>query len=157
MIHLKEGNILEATEDIIVHQVNCQGVMGAGLAKQIRDKYPNVYNDYKWLVSQRKDKKSLLGTVQYISVNDSKTVVNLFGQDTYGRTAGKVYTDYRAIEDGLKSIYDLATNTFSAYKGKSIALPYGIGCGLAGGDWNVVYKVIDEVFKNHEVTLYKFQ
>lgn len=32
---------------IICHQVNCKGVMGGGLAKQIRDVYPNVYYIYK--------------------------------------------------------------------------------------------------------------
>ena len=47
MIKTVNGNILEATEDIICHQVNCQGVMGSGLAKQIRSKWPSVFADYK--------------------------------------------------------------------------------------------------------------
>ncbi|WP_223260709.1 hypothetical protein [Bacillus sp. LNXM65] len=42
MIKTVDGNILEASEDIICHQVNCKGVMGAGLAKQIKSKYPNI-------------------------------------------------------------------------------------------------------------------
>ena len=46
MIEYIKGNILNATEGIIVQQVNCMGVMGAGLAKQIRDKWPSVYNRY---------------------------------------------------------------------------------------------------------------
>jgi O-acetyl-ADP-ribose deacetylase (regulator of RNase III) len=29
------GSILDATEDIICHQVNCRGVMGAGVAKAL--------------------------------------------------------------------------------------------------------------------------
>lgn len=47
MIKKVDGNILETSEDIICHQVNCKGVMGAGLAKQIKSKYLNVYKEYK--------------------------------------------------------------------------------------------------------------
>ena len=42
----KEGNLLDAQTDVIAHQVNCQGVMGSGVAKQIRDKWPRVYDSY---------------------------------------------------------------------------------------------------------------
>ena len=38
MVNHKAGNLLEAQENIIVQQVNYQGVMGAGLAKQIKNK-----------------------------------------------------------------------------------------------------------------------
>ena len=38
MIMEKRGNLLESTEDFIAHQVNCKGVMGAGVAKQIKNK-----------------------------------------------------------------------------------------------------------------------
>ena len=46
MINIVKGNILNATEDIICQQVNCKGVMGAGLAKQIKEKYPEVFESY---------------------------------------------------------------------------------------------------------------
>ena len=53
-IKFVNGNILtfpERDEDtIICHQVNCKGVMGAGLAKQIRDKWPDVYDRYRLIV-----------------------------------------------------------------------------------------------------------
>jgi hypothetical protein len=37
----------------------------------------------------------------------------------------------------------------------SIALPYNLGCGLDGGDWIVVYKIIEEVFNDYDVTIYE--
>ena len=40
------GDILSAHRGIIVHQVNCQRVMGAGLALKIRRKYYRHYLDY---------------------------------------------------------------------------------------------------------------
>ena len=39
----------------------------------------------------------------------------------------------------------------------TICMPYGIGCGIANGDWNEVYKIIEEVFSDYDVTLYKLE
>lgn len=61
-------------------------------------------------------------------------------------------TDYEALLSSLEKLKDYAQGN-----NKSVALPFGIGCGLAGGDWETVYKMIDEVFVDYEVTLYKFQ
>ena len=36
MIKERKGNLLQADAPMIAHQVNCQGVMGAGIARQIR-------------------------------------------------------------------------------------------------------------------------
>lgn len=48
------GDILTPVENpddlvVVCHQVNCMGVMGAGLAKQVRNRYPGVYRAYKEL------------------------------------------------------------------------------------------------------------
>ncbi|MCC9087258.1 MULTISPECIES: hypothetical protein [Bacillus] len=50
--------------------------MGAGLAKQIKSKYPNVYKEYKQLCTEQGD--DLLSSVQLITTNDGKTIANLF-------------------------------------------------------------------------------
>ena len=36
MLKERKGNLLQADTPMIAHQVNCQGVMGAGIARQIR-------------------------------------------------------------------------------------------------------------------------
>ena len=41
LIYVK-GNLLDKQWDIFCHQVNCKGVMGSGIAKQIAEKYPEV-------------------------------------------------------------------------------------------------------------------
>ena len=46
MIHHVKGNLLDSNCDYICHQVNCQGVMNSGVAKQIREKWPEVYESY---------------------------------------------------------------------------------------------------------------
>ena len=45
MITYKNGDLLESNCNFICHQVNCQGVMGSGIAKQIRNLFPFVYED----------------------------------------------------------------------------------------------------------------
>ena len=46
MIEYKHGDVLKAEERIICQSVNYQGVMGAGLSRQIKNKYPGVMEDY---------------------------------------------------------------------------------------------------------------
>ncbi|WP_024428304.1 macro domain-containing protein [Bacillus safensis] len=155
MIRIVERNILDTTKNIICHQVNCKGVMGAGLAKQIKSKYPNVYKDYKQLCKDQNIKRGLLGATQFVDVNENKTIANLFAQDSYGVKTRQ--TDYEAMELCLKSLKSVVTTDYSKYKGCSIAIPYGIGCGLAGGDWNIVKQMIDDILGECDVTIYKFK
>ena len=66
-----DGDIFDSNADAIVHQVNCQGVMGAGVARQVRDKYPNVYVEYRALCDRyRNNTAALLGYVLGIEFVD---------------------------------------------------------------------------------------
>lgn len=146
IIKYVNGNLLEATENIIGHQVNCKFVMRAGLAKQIRHKYPKVYDSYMSASKQN----DLLGKVQIVNINNERTVANLFTQYNYGRTG--LYTDYRALEEALVKL-----RQYSSKNNLDIALPYGLGCGLAGGDWNKVIKIIEDAFDGYRVSIYKME
>lgn len=150
MIKYVTGNLLEAEENLIGHQVNAQGVMGAGLAKQIRSKYPNVYDDYMAFCKMNPDKNTLMGHTQFIEVGNDKYVASLFGQLNYGRQK-MLYTHYPSLKETLTELRDVADE-----HGLSVALPFGLGCGLAGGDWEIVNKIIEEAFDGYEVTIYKF-
>lgn len=46
-IKIIDGDLFTTNAKIICHQVNCQGKMGSGVAKQVREKYPHVYEEYK--------------------------------------------------------------------------------------------------------------
>lgn len=135
------GDILNSKQ-IIIHQVNCQGVMGAGLAKQIRDQHPAVYQHYKNLCSKYKPEQ-LLGHAFIVD-----NIISVFGQLTYGYNKDVVYTDYKAIARAFKSIDSKLP------KDQAVALPYAIGCGLANGDIKTVHTIIKGCFTNREVFLY---
>ncbi len=53
IIQKVKGNALEGSEQTITCTVNCVGVMGKGIAKAIKDKYPSVYKQYKKLYRER--------------------------------------------------------------------------------------------------------
>ena len=74
------GNLLDAQTTIIGHQVNCQGVMGSGVAKQIKEKWPGVFSHYQ---SRCRDIATPLGDVQLVKVNDTQYIANIFGQFDY--------------------------------------------------------------------------
>lgn len=136
----KSGNLLEADEQIIVHQVNCQGVMGAGLAKAIRNKWPQVYDKYRRICTEYTP-ESLLGKVLPVTVGD-KIILNVFGQLNYGREG--VQTSYEALELALRKIE-------SKYMFQKIAFPLNMGCGLAGGNWDIVSAMIDKIFGSNAI------
>ena len=88
------GNLLDSTAEFIVHQVNCLGVMGSGVARAIRDKWPVVYDEYSKLFQNTAEWTShLLGKIQIIKISDTQSVVNLFAQSNYGYD-GRRYTSY---------------------------------------------------------------
>ncbi|MEK5030849.1 Appr-1-p processing protein [Paenibacillus sp. FSL R7-0302] len=146
-IRLVNGDMMEAREDFLGHQVNCQGVMGSGIAKILRDRYPNLYPEYKKYCDQHTS-DGLLGHCQLVQTGEKYTA-NLFGQLNYGRSKIR-YTDYAALEQALTTL-KIETQA----KGLSVALPYNMGCGLANGEWSVVEQMIGKVFADYEVTLYK--
>lgn len=140
MVKIVKGDLLNATEDYICHQVNCVGVMGAGLALSIKNTYPEVFKKYRYACLNAQ--KDLLGCVQIIG-----KVVNIFGQRSYGTHSRQ--TDYNALKTAFTKLHEKLPIE------KSLAFPYNFGCGLAGGNWYIVYQLIEECFKNRYVTIYK--
>ena len=137
---------------LVCHQVNCQGVMGAGLAKQIKTAHPGVFALYKEKCKLIQTGIGGLGDVQFCSVlaDSGYLIANIFGQDGYGRD--KQYTDYAALEEAFRKIAE----AFPTY---TIRIPYMMGCGLGGGKWEVVAKIIERTLakKNIDIEIWCFQ
>jgi O-acetyl-ADP-ribose deacetylase (regulator of RNase III) len=115
------------------------GVMGGGVALAIRQKYPKVYQEYH-NVCQHALRKALLGECLVVQVSDTRSVANLFGQ--FDCDVSSPQTNYDALHRSLS----ILQNHMAAKGLYSVALPAGIGCGLAGGDWDVVQGVVSDIF-----------
>lgn len=146
MIQHIKCDIFESGADVICHQVNCQGVMGSGIARQVREKYPNVYESYK-AYCENKRPEDLLGRAMFVGVDDEQLagIANIFGQLSYGYD-GKCYTDYDALKRAFVELNQFIYIYFDYYP--VVAFPYKFGCARGGGDWNIVYKLIKETFKD---------
>lgn len=163
MIKVIDGDLFDTKAEIIAHQVNCQGVMGSGVALQIKKKYPYVYEEYQKIADiYMLGKIQILPTYPTVLLSnppklgsiDGKFICNLFGQDTYG-CDGKQYTDLSALKNGFELLRNKVTNPKSEYYKFTIAMPYKIGCVRGGADWNLVYKMIKDIFEDCDVELWR--
>lgn len=133
------GNMLdEVTRGIIAHQVNAQGVMGGGIAKSIREKWPRVWDEYSKVVKPNQPDRGFgyMGMVIYVEVEPDLWVANIVGQQFYGRDPMYLYTSYEALEMGFHSVKNFALN-----HDLDVHYPL-IGCGLGNGDWTKVSQII---------------
>lgn len=149
MVRIKSGDLLEATEKVIGHQVNCYGAVG-GLAASVFSRWPYAKNDYLNLVDRYEQvafhRIQLLGLCQLTGQQkDGHIIANLYGQLRPGK-------DYRpeSVERALRTLGSLARQN-----GWSVALPYKLSCGLCGGDWNEVYQIIERTMHGVDCTIYK--
>jgi len=145
---MRYGDITSETEGVILHQVNCQGVMSSGVALAIKQKCPEVYQTYKrWCnVLQPKD---LLGKIQVVSVNKTLDIVNIFGQLNYGKD-GQRYTSYDALDTAFAKLANIYDDCGKIY---TFNFPY-LGCGLGGGDWSIVSAIIERHLSYHNLYLW---
>lgn len=116
----------------LAHGCNCQGVMGAGFAKQVKQRYPNVFEQFKSL------KKPKPGEIQITE----EGVINMFTQKFYGKK-GRASIDW--IQECVDTIDDVIEEP-------SVILAPKIGCGLGGLKW----KDVGPIFENskHEWRIY---
>ena len=146
MIIYKEGDVLDSNADVIVNQVNCRGAFGRGIAGQIREKYPEVYVNYKDMCDRHDNKASnLLGTFTYTIVSNGRQMIaGLFSQDTY-KEKGVRHTNYKAFRAALHLLFDYIRLHTNGTKKIIVAFPYRIACGLASGDWDIILEIITEL------------
>ena len=154
MIHVHIGDLLKSDCNVIAHQANCMGVMGAGIARQIASMYPEAYRadlEYSIPIGSRER----LGRFSYARVRHqghTRIVVNLYGQYRYGRG---LHTNYQALESAVRSLL----KKLQKLERVKLGMPYGIGCGLAGGDWNIVYSMLSRLSDEYgiDIRLYKLK
>lgn len=147
--HIK-GDLLKSDCDYICHQVNCQGIMGSGIAKQIRDRYPEVYISYRSMCALY-DPDEILGFIDIVNLDARYNVINIFGQLNYGYD-GKQYTSYDAFTNALKMIKEWVP------AGMSIGFPKNIGCGLGGADWDCISALIEAILgTEYDVYIYEYE
>lgn len=142
MIIIKHGDILQAKENIICHQVNVQGIMGGGLAKQIANTYPDVERKYQQYCKECNYGELMIGDYQAISVGSHKYIINCFTQKP------NFDTDYEAIKRVFSGLLESCKKN-----GLSLAVPYGYGSNIANGSWSKISQIFDELSDEYNVPI----
>ena len=145
MLIYKTGDILQATENIICHQVNEDGIMGGVLALQIAKSYPKVEQQYKKYCDLYKD--YLYGSYQVEKIGDKKYIANCFTQRNFITNLKDIDQVFRGLLESCK------LNEFS------ICIPFKYGCGIANGDWNKVSKMFEKLSNEYglDISIYKLE
>lgn len=145
MITNVEMDIFKMEGDAIIHQCNCFGKMGGGIARLIRDRYPEAASADQHTTCGDKAK---MGHYSCVKAHDDKYIYNLYSQYRYGTDMR--HTDYEAFFNGMTGI----RSHLETVGLRSASVPYFIGCGLGGGDWRIIETMLKVIFEDWEGTLF---
>ncbi|MCB0485998.1 MAG: macro domain-containing protein [Flavobacteriaceae bacterium] len=127
-IKFKNGNLFSNNFDIRINTINCVGAMGKGIALEFKNRYPNMYWEYKELCSANKIKPGKMWVWQ----NLYETIINFPTKRHW-----KDNSRYDDIELGLNDLYRI----LQKQNNKTVAIP-ALGCGNGGLNWKIVSKMI---------------
>lgn len=145
MIKSISGDILKTETLAIVNPVNCMGVMGKGLALQIKNNYPLTFISYS---KACKENRMVVGKLHWYKEN-GKIIINFPTKNTW-RENSKLSYIKNALPELIKLIKELHIN--------SISIP-PLGCGLGGLSWIDVKSILLENLKeiSNEVDIYLYE
>jgi len=154
---------------IISHVVNNRGGFGRGFVTAISkvSRLPEL--EYrKWFKEKiYRNIPFTLGKVQYVGISKNIRVANMLAQDGYKSIYNPVPLVYYALEqclwnihDNIKSIdsilYNMPCPPFNVPQ-FSVHIPYLMGCGYAGGNWQQVLDTLNEVICKNDINLYIYK
>jgi O-acetyl-ADP-ribose deacetylase (regulator of RNase III) len=149
------GNVTDGQFDsdyrIIPHVCNNQGVMGKGVAKALYNKWPEVKKQYLWRFKLMEGVIEL-GEAFPVNVGNDTFVYNMIAQlgvmsrrdknnNPIGRD-GKPPIRYTSLIKAMNTVKNFASQINGSVE---IHCPK-FGCGLAGGNWNVIKSIIEEMW-----------
>lgn len=145
--------------DMIIHQTNCEGRMGGGVAKSIKEKFPQVYVEYLEFLARKRfnGENNLLGEVFETNVRIGDNVVkfvDVFAQNSCSENTSLYpdgrFTSYDALHDGLLYVRDVIVERLYEKRCRPIKIwmPAKIGCVKGGGKVEIVSAIINNIFGN---------
>lgn len=145
-VEIIEGNLLDSPAKYIAHQTNCISRRSAHLAAAVFDEFP--YADiYSCRTKGQIDKPGTI--VVRGNGDDERYVINMLGQVYPGRSKFA-----HCPRDGAKArqghFFNCLKEIASIPELGTIAFPFKIGCGAAGGSWPLYHHLIKKFAKHIE-------
>lgn len=147
MITYRTGNILDAKASALVNTVNTVGVMGKGIALQIKNAYPENFRAYAEAVKRGEIRTGAVQVVQVSSLSGVRYIVN-FPTKNHWRYPSKIEWIRDGLSDLRRKIVDTSID--------SIAIP-PLGCGNGGLDWKTVKAEIENALHDLPVDVQVYE
>lgn len=154
MIVYSVSSLFASQAPVVLHGVNAMGKFGAGVAKVMAGTWPSARQDYLRAFSEG---RIGLGRVVWSAIDARRTVGHLVTQQDFGRIPGRVYVDYGAVAECLRTVAEAAVRGVPGTPARdgfgAVALPK-IGAGLAGGDWARIEEAVERECGHLDVTVH---
>jgi len=131
--------------DALIHCCNCQHTFGSGVARLVRETYPEAH---KADLETPIDCKEKLGTFSCVKAHDGKYIYNMYSQFRFG--ADRRQTDYEAFYNGLTGIHSHIKNLDL----KTASIPFKVASDRGGASWRVIESMIYDIFEESNISLY---
>jgi len=151
----KIGNIVDVSSGHIIHGCNARGKMNSGVAKCLREKFPQIYENYK---SVENDYGLNLGIAIPVIIKSDLVVWNLITQENFGYD-GNQYVSYSAIAESMErmKIY-MERNPMMFMDVPDIVHTPKLGAGRGGGDWNIIRPILEDGYSDFDkLILWEYQ
>ena len=142
MVTFTAGVMFSVPADIRVNTVNCVGVMGAGVARAFRNRYPAMFREYAAACARGEVQPGTL----HVWTDGDVEVVNMPTKRHF-----RYPSTYDDVEGGLVAL----RAHLSGRGGMRVTLP-APGCGCGGLDWGRVSRMIEEHLGNLDAEVLAF-
>ncbi len=129
MIRYVRGDLFDSKAQTLVNPVNCRGVMGKGLAKLFKDRWPLMFRQYQEACKKREVRPGS----PLLFKDEDRQILSVPTKDDW-----KKPSTLEMVEAGLKAIRE----GYRDWGITSIAMP-ALGCGLGGLEWSKVRPLIE--------------
>jgi hypothetical protein len=147
---------------IIPHICNNIGGYGAGFVAALNNKWSEPREHYlKWhnegkIIQNKVEIPFKLGEIQLVKINNV-FVVNMISQNGTISTSNKKPIKYAALVQCLTKLKNYIEIFKKKYPDTQIEIHAPkFGSGLAGGNWDLIEELINEIFHDDSVYVYVF-
>lgn len=141
------GDLMKAPQKFMIHGCNARGAFGAGVAGQVRRRFPAAFQAYDYAYRSGGLK---LGTIVWADCGTVR-IGNAITQEFFGNEPGRVYVDYEAVAAVMRRLNDEIDD-----ETVEVAMPM-IGAGLAGGDWTTIAGIIEAEAQRFQPVVFRLE
>lgn len=143
---------------IVPHVCNNLNLFGAGFAAAVADHYPIVKENYHLLGNTFL--KNNLGYTQFVTVKKEPVYghqiifANMIAQNGVASASNTRPLNYFYLAQSMYKVAHFIHTNFDIDNKVQIHAPK-FGCGLAGGNWNFIKDLINDIWNKYPIFIYQ--